>query len=109
MRQPPQLLSNDRSHALIKASGRNPLRLVPEVAMAVQQNRCPRFGCSMAPLHQRQTVCRGSERHGLYVDDSLVGETTQLPWPYAKDVQSRKLSIQQSLPGNPRVPLVINP
>ena len=29
-----QLLSNDRSHALIEASGRDSLRLVPEVAMA---------------------------------------------------------------------------
>jgi hypothetical protein len=34
MHPPRQLLSNDREHALFEASGRDSLRLVPEVAMA---------------------------------------------------------------------------
>ena len=43
MAPPCQLLSNDRAHALIKASGRDPLGLVPEVAMATATEPLSRF------------------------------------------------------------------
>ena len=56
MRPPRQFLLNDRSYALFKASRRDSLRLVPEVAMAAAAESLPALGVSYRVLHQRQTV-----------------------------------------------------
>ena len=56
MRPARQLVSNDRSHALIKAGRRDSLRLVPEVAMAASAQSLPARGVgyrSAAPAADR--------------------------------------------------------